>query len=77
MQSTDWFSIACDRIGWIRRNRKRRSTRRVSTRRTFVEPLEAPVLLAADFGDAPDTGAGTAAGNYNGSSSRALDNFWS
>ena len=65
MQSIDWFSTACYGIRWIRRNRKRGRTRRVCARRAFFEPLEARVLLAADFGDAPDTGAGTGAGNYN------------
>ncbi len=37
-------------------------TRRPSRSPERREPLEA---RAADFGDAPDTGAGTAAGNYN------------
>ena len=30
-----------------------------------MEPLEARVLLAVDFGDAPDTGPGTGTANYN------------
>ena len=33
-------------------------------RHAICEPLETRVLLASDFGDAPDTGAGTGAGNY-------------
>jgi hypothetical protein len=35
------------------------------------EPLEQRALLAADFGDAPDTGVGTGVGNYN---TRSADN---
>ena len=31
----------------------------------LIETLDSRVLLAADFGDAPDTGAGTGPGNYN------------
>ncbi len=34
-------------------------------RRWGLESLEVRCLLASDFGDAPDTGAGTGAGNYN------------
>ncbi len=45
---------------------------------SFAEFLETRVLLAADFGDAPDTGAGTGAGNYettaaNGGPSHIID----
>jgi hypothetical protein len=32
---------------------------------SLVETLESRVLLASDFGDAPDTGVGTGTGNYN------------
>src|SRR5207248_2924430 len=36
----------------------------VRLRRVFFESLEPRALLAVDFGDAPDMGAGTGAGNY-------------
>lgn len=41
-----------------------RMRRRQAARRTFLEPLESRVLLAVDFGDAPDLGAGTGPGDY-------------
>jgi hypothetical protein len=44
-----------------RRARKRRSTR---LRQCHFESLEDRCLLAADFGDAPDIGLGSARGNY-------------
>src|SRR4051812_41994347 len=42
----------------------RRQQLRFFTRRPTFELLEARPLLAADFGDAPDLGAGTGIGNY-------------
>ena len=71
MPSIDWFSVACDRIGWNRRPRKCRNTRRASARHSFLEPLEPRVLLVSDFGDAPDLIAGTGPVDYN---TRAADN---
>ena len=65
---------------WLRRLWRQRTTMRVSRSRTrrqqqqqqslarqsaHLEALEARVLLTTDFGDAPDTGAGTGTGNYN------------
>ena len=55
------------RHGLFSRNRRRstkQARKRREVRRLLVEPLEARYLLASDFGDAPDTGAGTGAGNY-------------
>ena len=47
------------------RSRRLRRQRRVLKRRTSLfEALEPRTLLASDFGDAPDTGAGTGTGNY-------------
>ena len=57
------FSKVRDRIKWIRRSQG--TTQRARRRRAFVESLEPRVLLASDFGDAPDTAAGTGQGNYN------------
>ena len=54
---------------WINAHSPRRRTRRRRGRQgpasSLVELLENRTLLAADFGDAPDTGFGTGQGNYN------------
>ena len=65
MRSINLLRVVCDPIAWIPGKRKRSDLRRAASRRAFLEPLESRDLLAADFGDAPDTGAGTGAGNYN------------
>jgi carbonic anhydrase len=43
---------------------KRRGMRTPKPAAVTLEALEERILLAVDFGDAPDTGAGTGAGNY-------------
>ena len=48
------------RSGWIRASSRPRVRRTVGAK----EALEQRVVLAEDFGDAPDTGAGTGRGNY-------------
>ena len=65
MRAINWLTNACDRIGWSRRNEGDHSRLRRRARRLFLEPLESRQLLAADFGDAPDTGPGTGASNFN------------
>ena len=65
MRSIDWLKTACDRIGWNHSRARRPNQNRMRSRYSFFEPLEPRVLLVSDFGDAPDSGAGTATGNYN------------
>ena len=48
-----------------RRLRRRRHLGAARRRWLRLEPLEERLPLAADYGDAPDTAAGTGAGNYN------------
>ena len=48
----------------IRKNRKQAATS-ARRRSLFLEPLDRRLLLVSDFGDAPDTGSGMGAGNYN------------
>ncbi len=71
MNLTTWLRRALSRSTYPRSRGVRRVTRRrqqaiAYNRRwsAWVECLETRVLLAADFGDAPDTGAGTGPGNY-------------
>jgi hypothetical protein len=60
MRLGDWLA------GWRKAwSSKAFAPRRVQRQvRRTVEPLESRVVLADDFGDAPDTGAGTSVGNY-------------
>jgi hypothetical protein len=75
MLMINWLTTIAKRHQEKRRLRhsRRRSTRlhrqlavdhRVLTAQS-VEMLENRILLASDFGDAPDTGVGTGSGNYN------------
>ena len=54
---------------WLNTHSQRRRTRRRRNSQdrasSLVELLETRTLLAADFGDAPDTGFGPGPGNYN------------
>jgi hypothetical protein len=63
MRTGDWLTSL--RPGWVRAGQQGRSVaagrRRTAGRFDLLEPR---VVLALDFGDAPDTGAGTGAGNY-------------
>ena len=67
----NWLQRFSTRIQTQNRLRQHGKSRRIGTRRDvpgdifrFSELLEARLMLAADYGDAPDTGAGTAVGNY-------------
>ena len=70
----EWVSRVRDRIGRFvgptltdigrMRSESGRTPRRLAARRAFLEPLESRVLLAVDFGDAPDLGAATGIGDY-------------
>ena len=65
MRSTNWFGSVRRQLGRIYRIRLHVPARRAAVRRSLFEPLETRMLLAADFGDAPDAAAGTGSGNYN------------
>ena len=65
MRSTNWFGTVWRQLGRICRIRLHVPARRAAVRRSRLEPLEARMPLAADFGDAPDAAAGTGSGNYN------------
>jgi len=75
-----WIS----RLAAALQSRRTRVPCRVKHRHSRLRPayiislLEDRILLASDFGDAPDTGAGTASGNYesllaNGGASHIID----
>ena len=69
MLITNWLSmlLKTPRLGRPRRRRRYSDLRRQkphSVSLVAIESLEDRVLLASDFGDAPDTGAGKGAGNY-------------
>ena len=71
----NWLTTIADRYHETRRaghsrRRSGRHPRRSAAGHRFaaaqsVETLEDRMLLAVDFGDAPDTAAGTSSGNYN------------
>jgi hypothetical protein len=65
MRRSNWFDELSGTLpnSSVQRPRKRKS-RRAASRRARFEPLEDRRLLALDYGDAPDTGLGTGAGNY-------------
>ena len=70
MRLMNWLQSLRSLAAPLFRSRHGRRPRRRSDRlesgqfRLQPERLEDRTLLAADFGDAPDTGAGTSAGNY-------------
>ena len=65
MHPFDWLPDVTALSNWIRKTSGRATTaRRARARSLFLEPLDRRILLVSDFGDAPDTGAGTGAGNY-------------
>jgi hypothetical protein len=81
---THWLGMIQERLGRSRRRSARPAQRPVVARRragakpSTPEWLESRVALVADFGDAPDTGAGTGPGNYqtlisDGGPSHVLD----
>ncbi len=71
----NWLTTIADRYQATRRTERSRCRgarhhRRSAVGHRFVEVqsveiLEDRILLALDFGDAPDTGVGTGSGNYN------------
>ncbi|MBI1310266.1 hypothetical protein GC176_03085, partial [bacterium] len=67
----NWLQRFASRIQTQNQARRRRKPTRLGARRDVPsdvfrsgESLEYRLMLAADYGDAPDTGAGTGAGNY-------------
>jgi hypothetical protein len=61
MRSIDWLNGI--RAGWVPGFLRKGPFRRRKVEPRF-ETLESRLVLAEDFGDAPDTGAGTGRGNY-------------
>src|SRR4051812_17827677 len=65
MRRSRWLHALRTLAGTSQRRRIPKRRDRPGARRTSFEILETRALLAVDFGDAPDTGLGTARGNYN------------